>query len=262
MTTTRMLAEDRRARIMQMLESTSSVAIADICRECGVSAVTARGDLTALEKDGRLKRTHGGAVLASEHAIPRVPQRLRKNAKAKHAIARAAAGLVSDGETILVGSGSTTLEFLHALTEKRGLTVITNDWNLIDYAADNLPNVAIASTGGILGREYRHYFGPMVVSSLENVFVDKVFLGADGFDPEYGFFTEYGITAETKMEFLRHARNKIMLIDSSKVGAQCLFVRFARPTDVDIVVMDRDPDGVVAKATQTPDGHIRVICAE
>ena len=87
----RMLAVERRQRIIEMLENGSSVLIADICRECGVSAVTARADLDYLEGEGRLKRTHGGAVPISEYVIPRVSERVRKNARAKQAIARRAA---------------------------------------------------------------------------------------------------------------------------------------------------------------------------
>jgi len=127
---------------------------------------------------------------------------LRRNAKAKQSIARYAATLVSDGEMILVGSGSTTLAFVRALNEKRGITIISNDCNVIEYAEQHLPNVTIVSTGGALGRDYRHYYGSMVASSLSDIYLDKVFLGADGFEPDFGFLAEFEQTARTKVEFL------------------------------------------------------------
>ena len=73
----RMLAVERRQHIIEMIESRPSVLISDICRECGVSAVTARADLDYLEGEGRLKRTHGGAVRVSEYVIPRASARTR-----------------------------------------------------------------------------------------------------------------------------------------------------------------------------------------
>ena len=256
---THMLAADRQRRIVEMLAERSSVLAADVRRELGVSAVTVRSDFDVLERRGELKRTRGGAVSVSQLVVPHVTERMRKNVRAKQAIARYAAQLVDDGETILVGSGSTTLEFVHALGDKRGITIITNACQVLEYAEQHLPEATVVSTGGELGKNYRHYFGPMVGASLSDVFLDKVFLGADEFEPTFGFLAEYERSAYAKIEFLKHARQKIILIDSSKVGAHRSFVRFARPTEVDVVIMEHDPGGVVAQATKTPDGHIQVV---
>ncbi|MBM6676431.1 DeoR/GlpR transcriptional regulator [Olsenella uli] len=257
----RMLAVERRQRILDMLGNRSSVLIADICRECGVSAVTARADLDYLEGEGRLKRTHGGAVPVSEYVIPRVSERVRKNARAKQAIARRAAERVSDGEMILVGSGSTTLEFVKALHGKRDVTVVTNSCHIIEYAEQHLPDMTIMSTGGVLARKYRHYYGPLVAASLTDVYLDQVFLGADGFEPSFGFLAEYEQTAYAKVEFLRHARTKVVLMDSSKVGAGRSFLRFAKPEDVDVVIMERDPDGMVVAACNRGEREVEVVQA-
>lgn len=258
-TQTRVLAVERQRRIMEMLSLKTALRISEVCHELGVSAVTVRSDFDALERLGKLKRTRGGAVPISELVVSHVPERMKKNAHAKRAIAQAAAKLVHDGETILVGSGSTTLEFVHALGEKRDITIISNACQVIEYAEQHLPDTTIVSTGGELGRNYRHYFGPMVAASLANVFVDKVFLGADGFEPSFGFLAEYERTASTKVEFMKHARTKIILIDSSKVGSSRSFVRFARPGDVDMIIMERDPHGVVARATETCEHHVNVL---
>ena len=255
----RMLAVERRQHIIEMIESRPSVLISDICRECGVSAVTARADLDYLEGEGRLKRTHGGAVRVSEYGSPRVSERVRKNARAKQAIARCAAARVRDGEMILVGSGSTTLEFVKALRAKSGITIVTNSCHIIEYAEQHLPEATIMCTGGVLAREYRHYCGPLVAASLADIYLDQVFLGVDGFEPSFGFLTEYEQTAYTKVEFLRHARTKIVLMDQSKVGAGRSFLRFAKPDDVDVVIMDRDPGGLVREACSSGERDVEVI---
>lgn len=180
----KMLAAERQRYILEAIQKTGSVSVAQICEHCGVSSVTARTDLDAMEREGQLKRTHGGAVPVTQLVIPAVPQRVHKNACAKQAIGRKAAELVEDGETIIVGSGSTTLAFLHCLGEKRGITIITNDINGLIYTERFLPQAIPACTGGILGREYRHFAGPMVASSLSDIYLDKVFLGADAFEPD------------------------------------------------------------------------------
>ena len=187
-----MLAAERQKYILDVIQEHGTVTVTQICDHCGVSSVTARTDLDAMEREGQLKRTHGGAVPVTQLVIPAVPQRVHKNAQAKQAIGRRAAELVEDGETILVGSGSTTLAFLHCLGEKRGITIITNDVNGLIYIEQFLPQATPACTGGILGREYRHFAGPMVASSLSDIYIDKVFLGADGFEPDFGFLADSG----------------------------------------------------------------------
>lgn len=243
-----MLASERRGLILSMLRDHGSVSVSDVRARCGVSAVTIRNDLAYLEDEGRLKRTHGGAVPASEYIVPVVSKRIHKNVRAKQAIAQAAAERVRDGEMILVGSGSTTLEFVKALTEKQNLTIVTNSCHIIEFAEQHMPQVTIISTGGQLARTWRHYTGSFLAASLADVYVDQVFLGADGFEPSFGFLAEYEETARAKVEFMRHARSKIILMDATKVGASQLFLRFAKPHDVDCVIMDYDPEGLVASA--------------
>lgn len=255
----RMLAAERHRRIVELLEHQSSVLVTDICEECGVSAVTVRADLDYLEGEGRLKRTHGGAVPVSTYVIPRVSERVRKNARAKQAIAARAAERVSDGEMILVGSGSTTLEFVRALRNKRDLTIITNSCHVLEYAEQHLHEATVMSTGGALEREYRHYYGPLLAASLTDVYVDEVFLGADGFEPSFGFLAEYEQTAYAKVEFLRHARTRTVLMDATKVGPGRSFARFAKPDEVDLVIMDADPGGLVGAACNAGERAVEVI---
>ena len=160
---------------------------------------------------------------------------------------------------ILVGSGSTTLEFVKALRGKRDVTIVTNSCHIIEYAEQHLPDVTIMSTGGILARKYRHYYGPLVGASLTDIYLDQVFLGADGFEPSFGFLAEFEQTAYAKVEFLRHARTKIILMDSSKVGAGRSFLRFAKPDGVDVVIMEQDPEGMVAASCNRGEHAVEVV---
>lgn len=255
----RMLALERRQRILDMLAAAGSVRVGEICRACAVSAVTARGDLDYLEAEGLLRRTHGGAVAISDYVSVRQGEPERRTLRAKQAIGRRAAELVRDGETILVGSGSTTLEFVRALKGRSALTLIGNDLDVLACAARYLPDSRVVATGGEFDRAHRHFYGPLLAASLADVFLDKVFLSADSFEPEMGFLAEFEMTAFAKVEFLRHARRSVVLMDESKVGRGVSAVRFARPGEIDVVVMDVDPGGVVAASCNAGEKDVEVI---
>ena len=126
--TTRAFADERRSAIMEMLEHNASVQVAEIAQTFGVSSVTARADLDALAESGKLRRTHGGAVsLQKRLTVSTQDRRINVNVAAKQAIAQSAIELVNDGDTLLVDSGTTALEFVRLLDQRDGITVITAD---------------------------------------------------------------------------------------------------------------------------------------
>lgn len=254
----RITSEERQNRILDMLSRKGEVVVSELSTEFGVSAVTIRTDLTELEHEGKLKRIHGGAVPARELVVPSLPTRIRRNVRAKDAIGKAAAELVHDGETILVGSGSTTLAFIRSLDKKRDISIISDEPAAHTYIQQHLPNATPISTGGILGRGF-HLYGPYLSASLVGTHVDKVFLGADGFERRLGFLAERQVTADAKKEFMKHASKVIILMDATKVGASRLFVPFAQPGNADLVIMDTDPSDVVAEAARVSGGRARVV---
>ena len=110
--------EERRAEILSLLDRTASVQVSQLAERFGVSRVTARADLDALARDGKLRRTHGGAISLSKTLTVSVQdKRVNVNAEAKRAIARTAAAFVQDGDSVLVDSGTTALEFVRALAD-------------------------------------------------------------------------------------------------------------------------------------------------
>ena len=171
-TTSRTFAEERRAAIMDMLERTSSVQVADIAETFGVSSVTARADLDALASAGKLRRTHGGAVSLHKRLTVSVQdQRINVNVEAKQAIARTAIGLVRDGDTVFVDSGTTALEFVRMLDVRSSVTVITADITIADFIDESLPGVTAIMLGGELRQGHRyllratHHGGPRRAST-------------------------------------------------------------------------------------------------
>ena len=255
---THSFAEERRAAIMDMLDRTASVQVSELSRTFGVSAVTIRGDLDALEADGKLRRTHGGAVsLHKTLTVSIQDRRVNVNVAAKQAIARTALRLVDNGDALLVDSGTTALEFVRMLGQRSDITVITADLTIANFIDESLPGVDAILLGGSLRKGHRYLQGPLAMRSLDIIHADKAFLCPTAIVPGCGLMTNYEQMAEVKAGMMRAARQRIMLADASKINGQGLF-RFAGLDEIDIAVMDDDPDGVVAaELEQLPEGTPR-----
>lgn len=261
----RTFAEERRAAIMDMLERSASVQVADIARTFGISTVTARGDLDALAEAGKLRRTHGGAVSLSKRLTVSVQdQRVNVNVEAKQAIARAAIELVNDGDTLLVDSGTTALEFVRLLGARSSVTVITADITIADFIDESLPAVDVVMLGGALRKGHRYLYGPLTAAALATVHADLAIICPGAFVASRGFLTEYPQMAEIKNGLIGAAARTCALMDASKINAHGTY-RFAGLSDLDAVVIDEDPAGALSDACGAlPEGarHPQLIVAE
>ena len=242
---THSFAEERRAAIMAMLDRSASVQVAELARTFGVSAVTIRTDLDALEADGKLRRTHGGAVsLHKTLTVSIQDRRVNVNVAAKQAIARAAIELVDDGNALLVDSGTTALEFVRMLGSKSDITVVTADVTVANFIDESLPSVdaicwavrCAKATATCTARSPCARSSPACRQGLPC---------PTALVPGRGFMTNYEQMAEVKAGMMRAAGARIVLMDASKVNGSGLF-RFAGIDDADVIVMDRDPQGLVA----------------
>src|SRR5690606_10861785 len=122
-----MLAQERHKKIMEILKANQIVKVADLCSRFDVSIETVRRDLEHLEIEGKLKRVYGGAILNQKSsAEPSYHSRYIKNAEEKQIIGKRTSELISDGETLIIDLGTTTLEVARHLKNKKKLTVITN----------------------------------------------------------------------------------------------------------------------------------------
>ena len=243
---TRAFADERRAAIMEMLEHNASVQVAEIAQTFGVSSVTARADLDALAEAGKLRRTHGGAVsLHKRLTVSTQDRRINVNVAAKQAIAQSAIELVSDGDTLLVDSGTTALEFVRLLDQRDGITVITADITIADYIDESMPSVDVVMLGGALRKGHRYLYGPLTMQALQVVHADLAVMCPGAFVPGCGFTTDFPQMAETKTAMIAAARRSVALMDASKVNGRGMY-RFAELADVNTIVMDRDPDHAVA----------------
>ncbi|HQE70061.1 MAG TPA: DeoR/GlpR family DNA-binding transcription regulator [Atopobiaceae bacterium] len=253
--------KERRAEIARILEAEGSITVDRICDQFEVSAVTARGDLNELERRGHLQRVHGGALpLDHTLVVADINDRMGVNVSAKRKIARAAAGMVRDGDSIIIDSGSTTFEFVTQLEGKENITIVTHDLVIANFVNKRLPNATLVLLGGTLRYNHHYFCGALSLELVRKIYADKAFFAANSFTEEQGFMTESEAAGEIKSTLLSHARQRIMLMDYSKVGLHN-FVRFATLEDIDRIIIDRDPEGYMRRAVSRAENDTHLVIA-
>jgi DeoR family transcriptional regulator of aga operon len=213
-----LLVAERRHRIVELLREHRKVTVEALAARFATSAVTIRTDLAALEADGALERTHGGALLRREDDDQPITVKQTLHHAEKVRIAKVAAGLIQDGETIILDSGTTTAEIAKQIRklEVHSINVITNALNIASLLAD-VPVVRLIMPGGILRPESNSLSGHMAEAALANLQADRLFLGADGLDPERGVMTPHLPEAQLNAKMIEISRQVIAVADSSKL---------------------------------------------
>ncbi len=236
------MAEERRFRIREMLSVQRTVSAAELRDVLEVTAATIRRDLGALEKEGVLVRSHGGAVsrTSSTNFQPSYDALGRSNRVEKQAIAREAERLILDGETVFLEGSTTVYELARRLCHRNRLTVVTNSPPIV-FQLQRSPNVAVISTGGELRKDVFYLSGVWAQHALSEIRVDKAILGVSAIDPVYGISTASQAEAQIKKMVLKAAKVRIALADHSKFGTQG-FAYVGPVTDIDILVTDSGAD--------------------
>ena len=253
-----MWAEERRQRLLSYISDHGIAQISELCQTLQVSEATVRRDLNRLETEGIVRRVHGGAALQeAEASEPPAMQRAADQSDLKQLIGRAAAGLVEDGETIVVTSGTTTEAMTPHLASKNGLTVITNAIN-IAYHLSRFPHIAVIVPGGSLRHSEMSLLGHLTEEALSDLRADRVFHGTFGIDPDEGLTGTYLLEVQTDRRLMEVAQEVIVLADHTKF-MQKGPVRLA-PIDLisSIVTDSRAPEESLARLRER---GIRVIQA-
>ncbi|MFC7486487.1 DeoR/GlpR family DNA-binding transcription regulator [Knoellia sp. CPCC 206453] len=233
-----MLASQRRAAILSMVQDSGAVRVSDLVEQLGVSDMTVRRDIERLDTDGLLERVHGGALALLPRAAdePGFTAKSSLMTAAKHAIAVAAARLVDPGATIGISAGTTTYEFARAIRNIPHLTVVTNSVPVAQLLHDAGGNHVVVLTGGVRTPSDA-LVGPVAVSALQGLHVDRLFLGAHGIDRNAGLTTPNLVEAETNRALVRASRSVCVLADHSKVGIVGLST-FMALDEVDTLITD------------------------
>jgi DeoR/GlpR family transcriptional regulator of sugar metabolism len=234
---------ERQRRIETMLLENGRVEVLELARLLQVSEHTVRRDLLALQSQGVLQRTHGGAVTLDTTRLG-LAARAAVLPEAKAAIGRAAAALIEPGQTVVLDSGSTPLAMARALTV-RPLTIITSSLDVAAIFADD-PHVHIALTGGTWQHTNRALWGPAAVAMLAQCRADWAVPGACAIDARLGVSAPDEADAALKRAMIGCARRTLILGDHSKLGNVAAF-HVADWPQVHAVLLDEPwADGVAA----------------
>lgn len=209
---------DRRMKILKKLSVNDQVFVNELSKEFGVSEVTIRNDLEQLESKQLLIRARGGAM-STNQAVSfdlQLGEKHKLNMTEKVKIGKTAAKLIKESDTLIIDSGTTTLEIIRNIEPSlNNVTVITNALNIANQLVST-PNVNLIIPGGVLRKNSLSLIGPLAEKSFRNFFVDKVFLGVDGFDTLNGISTPNIEEAFLNQIMIDVAREVIVVADSSK----------------------------------------------
>jgi len=239
--------EERKAKIVEYVQQHSRASVQELTKLFQVSVSTVRRDLQELEDGKLLKRTHGGAVCMDnvnyEPTFTEKEDRLRKE---KESIAKKAAEFISEGDTLVIDSGTTTRYLAKELSRFSDLKVVTNSLSLAQEL-QNAPGVDVTLVGGQLRQNTQSLVGPLAEQTLEMLRVDKAFVATNGLDLAAGLTTPNTAEAAIKRKMIEIAKQVYLVADHTKAG-KVSFAKFADLNQLDACIMDSStPAGMVNK---------------
>lgn len=215
-----MIPAERRERIVQALEERRVVKVSALSEALGVSAITIRRDLKLLDREGVLRRTHGGAVLKRRpSAEPRFEATAAAEAltEEKVRIARAAAAMIEPRDTVFLGSGSTVAAVVRYVDPALEARIVTHSLAAAAEARD--PSLEIIFLGGLYRPGIQAVEGTWTVDMIGSFHADKAFLGADGLDATAGLTTPSMAVAGIELAMIRRTRGEVVVLaNSNKIG--------------------------------------------
>ncbi|MEE8393483.1 MAG: DeoR/GlpR family DNA-binding transcription regulator [Rhodospirillales bacterium] len=240
-----MLAEKRRATILDIVARKGSVSVTELHRRLKVSRETVRRDISLLDGADQLRKTHGGA-LSMDLEEPAFAERMSVNIEGKKAIGKLAATLVADGASLIIDSGTTTLCLAEALKNRRELTVYTNDIHVAGRLS-GLNDNRIYLLGGELQGAEGAIMGRDATAMLDNYFADFAFVGASALSAHPWLMDFSREAAELRARMLTQARTPVLLADHTKFG-RVAPVRVKNLEKVAHLITDRPPQRTMVKS--------------
>ncbi len=248
MTTKTLTTFERRQLILRILEEQAGIKVTDLAQQLEVSEGTVRNDLAALDEDQQITRVRGGAVVRAKQTNSNqlIAARSRVNFDAKQRIAQWAAGIVENGDSIILDASTTVLHMAEFLQSRRDLTVVTNGLEIARRLAESPSNTVIL-VGGILRNDGNAVTGLLGTNLLQDLHIRTAFVSCVGFSLESGLMESDIAQAQIKHVMIQSAQRVVALVDSSKFNHIGL-TSFASLHDIDHIVTDQvaDQDTIVA----------------
>lgn len=256
----KLLVEERRRLIAELVEKNGRATVENLSTRFSTSSVTIRGDLNVLARQGVIVRSHGGALPVSAAAkdTPVTIKETRWHTQ-KVRIGQAAASMIHDGETIILDSGSTTLEIARQIRQMKfgSLTVITNALN-IAMELSGSAHIRVMMLGGLLRQTSYSLVGPDAEQALTKLSADRVFLGVDGLDPQIGVTTPDPLEAALNALMIRVSRQTVAVLDASKLGQRSLSV-IAPIRSLQVVITDTSAPAEAVEALRSAGVQVALV---
>jgi DeoR family transcriptional regulator, L-fucose operon activator len=235
-----MLAAERWQKIVELVNERGSIRVTELSELYGVTEETIRRDLDKLEGEGKLMRSHGGAVSVKE-SQPDIPVFVREttNIEEKRSIARAAVSIIEPYDRIVLDA-STTAWYMAGLMPDMPLTVLTNSIK-VAMELSSKEKIEVISTGGILAASSLAFVGPLAERALDSYHVNKTFISSKGVHIERGVSESNELQGRVKQKMISIADQVILLADYSKFGTAA-FTRVAEWSSIDKVITDSKTD--------------------
>jgi DeoR/GlpR family transcriptional regulator of sugar metabolism len=233
---------ERRQSLLELLRKQPGLRVPEIAQALGVSEGTVRNDLNALEAKSLLMRVHGGAVLSEQPKNFNATFHFRhqEHGTEKATIAKKAALLVVDGDSLLLDASSTAFYFAMQLSERQRLRVVTNGIDVARLLAQNPTNTVIL-IGGVMNPDGSSVTGLLSEQIIAELHIQKAFVSCSGFSVERGMTEVHFEEAQLKRKAIESVRQVFALVDSSKLGREDL-TPFARPLQITHLFTDTGVD--------------------
>jgi DeoR family transcriptional regulator of aga operon len=230
---------NRRDEIVRLITNTRKVTVDELTKLFNVSSVTIRNDLSYLDEKGILHKSYGGALIRDNVVLDEsIFEKEKIHSAEKNRIGIAAAKMINDGDSIIIDSGTTTSAIVKHIKNRKNLTVLTNAINIASELA-GVADIEVVLTGGKLRKKSFSLVGPQAESMLQEFYVDKVFLGVDGFDFKFGLTTPNYLEAQLNRLMVKVSKQVIAVADSSKFDRKSLCL-ITKPYSIDVVITDKN----------------------
>ena len=233
--------EDRRNQIIDIIAHKARIKVADLSKHFDTSEVTIRNDLTELENMGLLERIHGGAVSAYKaYYNMSLQERIKTNEQEKRRIAAEVSRLISDGDTLMLNSGTTTLLAIQEFRKIKNLTIVTNSIPITQETI-NYRNLQVILLGGNFDSHNQFTYGDDTINQLSRYRADKLILSVDGISLNDGITTFFHLEAEVNRQMASRVNKIIVVGDHTKIG-RTSFSHIKSIDGIDILISDKKAD--------------------
>jgi len=233
------MRSQRIEEIKKYIYENKTVTLDEICENFQVSKSTLRRDLNAILQSSDIKKIYGGVTALPQKGLVSFEERNISNLEAKRRIAAAAAGLIQENDIIFIDSGTTTLPLIDFITEKKNITILTNNVEIIMHAIP-FENINVISLSGTLSRKTLSFTGASAVQVLQNYNISKAFMATTGFSIVNGVTNSSPSESDIKRAVVQRSQKVVLLADSSKCNTISL-ITYCGLDQINTLVTDAYP---------------------